>query len=89
MRCVKKFFYCKVYIKKKGYMLWVCNVYYNYYKSLIRRKKKVDIFFYRCYDVKIFFRVFLKNVILNNKIRVCEVKFVYVYMYVVYFYKNR
>lgn len=55
-------------------------------KVWLEGKKKV---FYRCYDVKIFFRVFLKYVILNNKIRVCEVKFVYVYMYVVYFYKNR
>lgn len=90
MRCVKKFFYCKVHIKKKkGYMSWACNVYHNHYKSLTRRKKKADNFFYRCHDVKIFPRVFLKNAILNNKIRVCEAKFVHVYMYVAYLHKNR
>lgn len=71
-------------------MSWACNVYHNHYKSLTRRKKKkADIVFYRCHDVKIFPRVFLKYAILNNKIRVCEAKFVHVYMYVAYLHKNR
>lgn len=39
-------------------MLWVCNVYYNYYKSLIRRKKKVDIFFIDVMMLKYFLGFF-------------------------------
>lgn len=76
-------------LKKKdtchGLVMYIITI----IKAWLEVKKKADIFFYRCHDVKIFPRVFLKYAILNNKIRVCEAKFVHVYMYVAYLHKNR
>lgn len=83
------FLQCKVHIHKNVYMPYACNVYHNHDKSLTSRREKKRLTFFRCHEIKIFPRVFLKYAILNNKIRVCEAKIVHVYMYVAYLHKNR
>lgn len=64
---LKNFFIVRYILKKKdicyGFVMYIIII----IKVWLEGKKKVDIFFYRCYDVKIFFRVFLKNVILLIK----------------------
>lgn len=64
---LKNFFIVRYILKKKdicyGFVMYIIII----IKVWLEGKKRLIFFFYRCYDVKIFFRVFLKNVLLLIK----------------------